>query len=113
MKIKPKIIFFDIDWTLFDHSKDSFNLDSLKDINLLQEKGYLIVLVTDRSFQSLKDLGTLNYIKPDGFITTGGASIIYQDKIIREYTFTHKESEEIINLLLPLWVKTYSLIILS
>ncbi|MCD8195471.1 MAG: HAD family hydrolase [Coprobacillus sp.] len=97
-----KIIFFDVDWTLYDHKHDTFNQKSLYDINTLKRKGYKIILCSDRSYQSLKDLKTFEYISPDGCITLGGQAIIYQDKVLLDHTFTQEEANKILTLLLPL-----------
>ena len=58
---KVKIVFFDFDWTLFDHRTYEIKPSALKAINLLKDNGIKIVINTGRSYYSLleKD-GKLN-----------------------------------------------------
>ena len=49
---KVKIVFFDFDWTLFDHRTYEIKPSALKAINLLKNNGIKIVINTGRSYYS-------------------------------------------------------------
>ena len=84
MNKKIKIIFCDIDWTLFDHSKNPSRFDkrSIKYLSKLQKEGVLVFLSTARPYHSVKRIKILDLFTPDGMILANGGLIIYKDEII-------------------------------
>ena len=82
--MKYKIIFVDIDWTIFDHSfvPSRFDMDSINALKDEQAKGVLVFICTARPYHSIKQTTILNYISPDGIICSNGGQIIYHDEII-------------------------------
>lgn len=79
-----KIIFSDIDWTLFDHSKrpSKFDMPSIRMLKRLQKKGVIIFLCTARPYHSVEQIKILDLIKPDGLIAANGGIIFYKNEII-------------------------------
>ena len=77
-----KIIFIDIDWTIYDHKHHKYDLKSIKALNKLQKDGVKIVITTARPYYSVKDFHVFDLIKPDGLILSCGAVTIYDDKLI-------------------------------
>lgn len=77
-----KIIFFDIDHTLFDHQVGHFVTSSFKAMEKLQQKGTKIFLCTARPFRSMMWLGPFARLNFDGFIAVNGGLIAIEDKII-------------------------------
>ena len=79
-----KIIFSDIDWTIFDHSKhpSRFDMPSIRMLKRLQKRGAIIFLCTARPYHSVKQTKILDLIKPDGLIAANGGIIFYRNEII-------------------------------
>lgn len=77
-----KIIFFDIDHTLFDHEAGHFITSSFIVMEKLQQKGVKIFLCTARPFRSMMWLGPFARFNFDGFIAVNGGLIAIEDKII-------------------------------
>ncbi|MCD8204371.1 MAG: HAD family hydrolase [Coprobacillus sp.] len=104
MKSKPdkKIIFFDVDWTLYDHENSCFPKSGIEAFKELHKKGNILILCTSRNYDSLYRLGTFKYFHPDGVICSNGQTIFYKNKLIHTTYFTKKEVEQIRNVILPL-----------
>ncbi len=104
MKLKPgkKIIFFDIDWTLYDHENSCFPKSGIKAFKKLKRDGNIVILCTSRNYDSLNRLGTFKYFHPDGVICSNGQTIFYKNKLVFTTYFTKKEVEQIRNVILPL-----------
>ena len=86
MKNKIKIIFVDIDWTIYDHSNGNhvFDLDSIEALKRCQQKGILVFLCTARPYHSTKQTGLLDIFNPDGMILCNGGIVIKNNEIIYE-----------------------------
>lgn len=80
-KLPIKIMFVDIDWTIFDHTIEEFDYESLKMLQKVQEKGILVYISTARPYHSVEQLGLFKYFKPDGMITSNGSLIFNNDEI--------------------------------
>lgn len=82
--MKYKIIFVDIDWTIFDHSfsPSRFDMDSIEALNEARSKGVLVFICTARPYHSIKQTTILDYLNVDGIICSNGGQIIYHDEII-------------------------------
>ena len=98
---KKKIIFIDIDWTIYSH-KDGhiFDLASLEALERAKKHGYLIIICTARPYHSVKQTGLLEIFKPDGMILSNGGYMLYHDKIIYEVRFDNNRYEEIVKTVL-------------
>lgn len=89
-----KIIFFDFDWTLFDHKTRTFTQSTILALNKLHKQGIKIVINSARTYYALKKLHTFELIPFDGFIVSnGGAAMIdsktlYADFINKDYSNT-------------------------
>ncbi len=82
---KIKIVFTDIDWTLFSHNTHSVPESALKAIKKLQEKGIKVFICSGRNFYLVRKTGVLNYFTPDGLIIMNGAAAIIDGKVIYRY----------------------------
>ncbi len=80
---KIKIVFFDIDWTIYDHTVKAFNAKSMKAISLLQKNGIKVVICTSRAYHSVETLGLFAYCSPDGYITSNGSLVYLDGKYIK------------------------------
>ena len=70
-----KIVFFDVDWTLYDHKRVCFDQSGIAAIkNLKKTHDCKIILCTARPFHSMRNLGVFKLgIKWDGYICSNGA----------------------------------------
>lgn len=97
-----KIIFTDIDWTIFNHNhKPSiFDLESIKALKKAQEKGILVFLCTARPYSSVRDTGLFDIFTPDGAIYTNGAVAFLgiKDKLIHNHCYPPELVKRIIKI---------------
>lgn len=77
-----KIIFVDIDWTLYDHKAKKWDTKSIKALKKCQKRGYKVVVNTARPYHSAKQFGVFDMFKPDGYIVCNGGLVVMDDKII-------------------------------
>jgi Cof subfamily protein (haloacid dehalogenase superfamily) len=78
-----KIVFFDIDWTLYDHKNQVWVPSAIEAIKKLQQKGLKVILSTARPFDSLKKFGALNLgVKWDGYIACAGGVAVAEGKTL-------------------------------
>lgn len=88
-----KIIFTDIDGTLFSHKTNHVPESALNAIKELQKKGLKIFLCSGRNYYLIRKTGILNIIKPDGIVMMNGAAVQIGEKIIYKYPIP----EEVVN----------------
>lgn len=94
-----KIVFFDFDWTLFDHRTYEMTPSSKEAILKLKEKGIKVIMATGRSYYSLMSHECLKDIKFDGYVLfNGGVAIANNISILTNY-LDKNESKEIIDFL--------------
>lgn len=77
-----KIIFVDIDWTLYNHKTKSFVESGLKAIEKAKANGLKIILASGRSFHSMKEIGAIDAVPYDGYIGNNGGCAVYNNKVI-------------------------------
>lgn len=87
---KPKILLFDLDGTLLRNDKTLSNY-TLKIVSKCKECGYLIGISTSRSEQNC--LSFLREMKPDILISSGGALVRVNEKIICSSSFSVLETK--------------------
>lgn len=88
-----KIIFTDIDGTLFSHKTNRVPESALNAIKELQKKGLKIFLCSGRNYYLIRKTGILDIIKPDGIVMMNGAAVQIGEKIIYKYPIP----EEVVN----------------
>ena len=88
-----KIIFTDIDGTLFSHKTNHVPESALNAIKELQKKGLKIFLCSGRNYYLIRKTGILDVIKPDGIVMMNGAAVQIGEKIIYKYPIP----EEVVN----------------
>ena len=88
METKPtdiKIIFTDIDGTLYSHKKKEVPASAIDAIHKLREKGIKVFLCSGRNRYLIRKSGVLDYIIPDGMVTMNGANAVIGDQTIYRY----------------------------
>ncbi|MDD5933141.1 MAG: Cof-type HAD-IIB family hydrolase, partial [bacterium] len=96
---KVKIVFFDFDWTLFDHRTYEIKPSALKAINLLKNNGIKIVINTGRSYYSLLEKDIVKEIKPDALVVANGGAALVDNQILYAHYFDEKEQNDLLNFL--------------
>lgn len=80
-----KIVFTDIDGTLFSHVTGGVPQSAVAAIKALQKKGIKVFLCSGRNFYLIRKTGILSLIEPDGLVTMNGSNAIIDGKIIYRY----------------------------
>lgn len=91
-----KVVFTDIDDTLFSHSQKLVPQSAVNAINEMQKNGIKVFLCSGRNEYLIRKSGIYNYIQPDGIVTMNGAQAIYQDESI----FLHPIPEQVVDILI-------------
>lgn len=82
---KIKAAFFDLDWTLYDHKNDRWDMPSIDRIKKLQTSGVKVFICTARPYHSFKWLGALDLgIEWDGYIASAGGYAFADGKYLLE-----------------------------
>lgn len=74
-----KILFFDVDSTLYSHKTNSVPLSAIEAIKQARKNGHIIVLATGRSKLLTSTLGIFDVIDFDYFVTINGTLVIDKD----------------------------------
>lgn len=82
---KIKIVFTDIDNTLFSHSTNRVPESAVKAIKELQRKGIKVFVCSGRNYYLIRKSGILDMVHPDGLITMNGSNAIIGGNIIYRY----------------------------
>lgn len=86
--MKRKIVFFDIDGTLFDRQKRLVESAKVA-IGKLQEKGHFVAIATGRSPFMFEELRTQLDVKT--FVSFNGSYVVHEDKVILKKTLQMAE----------------------
>lgn len=87
-----KIIFTDLDWTLFDHRQVCYIPSALEALKKARENGVKVIITTSRSYASLLRVDAFNLIPHDGYIVSNGAVAVAEN----EYIYRYKIDEDIV-----------------
>lgn len=91
-----KIVFTDIDMTLYSHRTKKVPESAVAAIKELQAKGILVFLCSGRNYYLIRKTGILDIVKPDGLITMNGANAIIGEQIIYKYPIPENVVDSII-----------------
>ena len=100
MKKDIKIIFVDIDWTIFNHSSfpSFYDFESIDALRKAQKQGVKIFINTARPYHSVEQIRLLDLFVPDGMILCNGGVILYEDKVLYSSNIPVKDFEKICDL---------------
>lgn len=93
MKPNIKIIFVDVDDTLFDHGSNTFTLSAIESLNTARRKGIKVIIASSRPYFSLDFLGAIKTIPHDGYICTNGGIIFAEGQYIKKGFIPNKVVE--------------------
>ncbi len=82
---KIKIVFTDIDGTLYSHKTRHVPESAILAIKKLQAKGIKVFLCSGRNYYLIRKTGILDLVKPDGIVMMNGAAVMVGDKTIYKY----------------------------
>jgi Cof subfamily protein (haloacid dehalogenase superfamily) len=71
-----KIIFVDIDGTLFDHASNTFPTSAVEALKTAKQQGVKVVLASGRSHALMEQIGATHLVPVDAYITVNGG-IVY------------------------------------
>ena len=91
-----KIIFTDLDWTLFDHNQLKYIESGLSSLAKAREKGIKVIICTARCYSSMTRVDAFNSIPHDGYICSGGGLAKAGDT----YVYRHHLSNDMVKTLL-------------
>lgn len=94
---KIKAVFFDFDWTLFDHKTRSFIPSAIAAINEAHASGVKTFIDSARSYYALRELGTFKKIPFDGFVVNNGGAAFTMDNVLYAKYFTEETIKEIVS----------------
>ncbi len=79
-----KIIFVDIDWTIFNHSSlpSFYDLESIDALKKAQKQGVKVFINTARPYHSVEQIRLQELFIPDGMILCNGGLILYEDNVL-------------------------------
>jgi Cof subfamily protein (haloacid dehalogenase superfamily) len=80
-----KIIFTDIDGTLFSHVTNQVPPSAIKAIKEMQAKGIKVFLCSGRNYYLIRKTGILDIVHPDGLVMMNGACAAIGDVVIYKY----------------------------
>jgi len=70
-----KIVFVDIDGTLFDHASNSFPASAVAALSQAKSNGVRVVLASGRSYPLMQQIGATDLVEFDAFITVNGGLV--------------------------------------
>ena len=97
--MNKKILFFDVDSTLFSHKTNSVPQSAIDAIKIAKKNGHIIVLATGRSKLLTATLGIFDVIDFDYFVTINGTLVIDKnDNIIFSLPCNKKSVDDVLSI---------------
>ena len=106
-----KIIFVDLDWTLFDHNALKYVPSGLRALKKAKKKGVKIIISTARCYPSLEMIEGIKKIPHDGYLCSNGGIANVEGKYLFHEHFDidtinkiiemAKEKNEVLEIITP------------
>lgn len=80
-----KVVFTDIDSTLYSHRTNQVPPSALWAFKALQERGIKVFLCSGRNYYLIRKTGILDIVQPDGIVMMNGAGVVIGDEMIYKY----------------------------
>ena len=91
-----KVVFADIDETLFSHKSNTVPQSAVNAIKEMQSKGIKFLLCSGRNSYLIRKSGIYNFCAPEGIVTMNGAQAIIDGESI----FLHPIDSEVVDALI-------------
>src|SRR5574344_201926 len=91
-----KVVFADIDETLFSHKSNTVPLSAVNAIKEMQSKGIKFLLCSGRNSYLIRKSGIYNFCAPEGIVTMNGAQAIIDGESI----FLHPIDSDVVDALI-------------
>jgi hypothetical protein len=85
-----KLLFVDIDGTIFDHSNNTIHQSTIYALKKVREAGIKVILCSGRNYAMAQELGVTSLIDIDGGVYLNGAITCYDSKIIHTSVLDEK-----------------------
>jgi hypothetical protein len=82
-----KLVAFDLDMTLFDHSNYTIPESALKAVELIKKGGNKVAIASGRNMHNKHGQPFLDIIKPDAVVEFNGSRAVVLDKVIYNHLF--------------------------
>ncbi len=93
---KQKIVFFDMDGTLYQTTEDNIQDSALAAIQSLRDAGYKIAAATGRGLHQLKPI--LDHVQFDYYVLINGGYVLDQDfNEIGSYPMSHEDVDDLVS----------------
>ena len=96
--MKPSLIIFDIDETLYINHEDRIPDSTIAAIEKLKKAGHTLAIATGRSLYSIRDREKFNQLPMDFHILANGQLVIKGDEVIYENSIDHKLIHELLKI---------------
>ena len=97
--MEKKILFFDVDSTLYSHKSNSIPNSAVEAIKIAKNNGHIIVLATGRSKLLTSTLGIFDVIDFDYFVTINGTLVLdKEDNVIFSLPCQKSAIEKVMNI---------------
>lgn len=80
-----KVVFLDIDGTLYSHKSNKVPLSAIEAVKKLQSKGIKVFVCSGRNYYLIRKSGILDFVTPDGIVMMNGAAAMIDGKVIYKY----------------------------
>lgn len=88
-----KAAFFDVDWTMYDHSEKKWSESGIEAIKKLKRRGVKVFVCSARPYDSQKLFGVFDLgIKWDGYIASAGAIAVVGNKTIQKQLMNKRDA---------------------
>ncbi len=91
-----KVVFADIDQTLYSHNTNTVPVSAIHAVEDMQKKGIKFFLCSGRNAYLIRKSGIYDYVKPDGIVTMNGAQAI----VGKESIFLHPIPQTVVDALI-------------
>lgn len=94
-----KIVFFDIDGTIYLNKESRIVDSTLFAIRELRKRGIKVCVCTSRSIDEMIKLPKFIFEEMDGMVTSGGAEMYLDNKLVKHFPIKHDVITKVINVL--------------
>lgn len=91
-----KLLFVDIDGTLFDHKSQTIHPSTIYALHKVQETGIQVFLSSGRNYYMSKELGVMDAFPFDGAVFLNGGVVKMKNQIIQTYPIANATQKKLV-----------------